>query len=54
MAAIPTTTLGRTGLEVSKLGYGAMELRRATAEGASPDAVARVAQRGARSWDHLH
>ena len=36
MAALPTTTLGRTGLEVSKLGYGAMELRRATAEGSPP------------------
>ena len=27
MANLPTATLGRTGLEVSKLGYGAMELR---------------------------
>lgn len=27
MAALPTAILGRTGLEVSKLGYGAMELR---------------------------
>lgn len=24
---IPTTTLGRTGLTVTKLGYGAMEIR---------------------------
>jgi aryl-alcohol dehydrogenase-like predicted oxidoreductase len=27
MADLPTATLGRTGLEVTKLGYGAMELR---------------------------
>ena len=27
MSDLPTTTLGRTGLEVTKLGYGAMELR---------------------------
>ncbi len=27
MTALPTATLGRTGLEVTKLGYGAMELR---------------------------
>ena len=27
MSDLPTSTLGRTGLEVSKLGYGAMELR---------------------------
>lgn len=27
MNALPTSTLGRTGLEVTKLGYGAMELR---------------------------
>ncbi len=27
MNALPTATLGRTGLKVSKLGYGAMELR---------------------------
>ena len=27
MSDLPTTTLGRTGIEVSKLGYGAMELR---------------------------
>ncbi|MGO9557550.1 MAG: aldo/keto reductase [Acidimicrobiales bacterium] len=27
MADLPTSTLGRTGLEVTKLGYGAMELR---------------------------
>lgn len=27
MSDIPKTTLGRTGLEVTKLGYGAMELR---------------------------
>jgi aryl-alcohol dehydrogenase-like predicted oxidoreductase len=27
MAELPTATLGRTGLEVTKLGYGAMELR---------------------------
>lgn len=27
MTALPTAVLGRTGLEVSKLGYGAMELR---------------------------
>ncbi|HEY7672503.1 MAG TPA: aldo/keto reductase [Gammaproteobacteria bacterium] len=27
MSRLPTATLGRTGLEVSKLGYGAMELR---------------------------
>src|SRR5262245_15955005 len=27
MAELPTSTLGRTGLEVTKLGYGAMELR---------------------------
>ena len=33
MAALPTTTLGRTGLEVTNLGYGAMELRRAAAQG---------------------
>lgn len=26
-AALPTTTLGRTGLQVTRLGYGAMELR---------------------------
>ena len=25
--ALPTSTLGRTGLEVTKLGYGAMEVR---------------------------
>ena len=27
MSALPRSTLGRTGLEVTKLGYGAMELR---------------------------
>ena len=27
MAALPTSELGRTGLEVTRLGYGAMELR---------------------------
>lgn len=27
MSALPTSTLGRTGLEVTRLGYGAMELR---------------------------
>lgn len=27
MSGLPTTTLGRTGLEVTQLGYGAMELR---------------------------
>jgi len=27
MSGLPTATLGRTGLEVTKLGYGAMELR---------------------------
>ncbi len=27
MSELPTTTLGRTGLEVTQLGYGAMELR---------------------------
>jgi aryl-alcohol dehydrogenase-like predicted oxidoreductase len=27
MSDLPTTTLGRTGLEVTQLGYGAMELR---------------------------
>ena len=27
MSDLPTTTLGRTGVEVTKLGYGAMELR---------------------------
>ena len=27
MSDLPRTTLGRTGLEVTKLGYGAMELR---------------------------
>lgn len=27
MSDLPTSTLGRTGLEVTKLGYGAMELR---------------------------
>src|SRR2546421_4985614 len=27
MSDLPSTTLGRTGLTVSKLGYGAMELR---------------------------
>ena len=27
MSTIPTATLGRTGLQVTKLGYGAMELR---------------------------
>jgi aryl-alcohol dehydrogenase-like predicted oxidoreductase len=27
MSALPKSTLGRTGLEVTKLGYGAMELR---------------------------
>jgi aryl-alcohol dehydrogenase-like predicted oxidoreductase len=34
MATLPTTTLGRTGLEVTQLGYGAMELHRAVAAGA--------------------
>jgi hypothetical protein len=27
MSALPTSILGRTGLDVTKLGYGAMELR---------------------------
>jgi aryl-alcohol dehydrogenase-like predicted oxidoreductase len=27
MSQLPTAVLGRTGLEVTKLGYGAMELR---------------------------
>ena len=27
MATIPTSVLGRTGIEVTKLGYGAMEVR---------------------------
>ena len=27
MVTLPTRTLGRTGLEVTTLGYGAMELR---------------------------
>ena len=26
-SSIPTTTLGRTGLEITTLGYGAMEIR---------------------------
>jgi hypothetical protein len=27
VTVLPTATLGRTGVEVTKLGYGAMELR---------------------------
>jgi aryl-alcohol dehydrogenase-like predicted oxidoreductase len=35
--AIPTARLGRTGVEVSKLGYGAMELRSPTLDPADVD-----------------
>ena len=38
MADLPTTTLGRTGLEVTKLGFGAMELAGA-ARGRAADAA---------------
>jgi aryl-alcohol dehydrogenase-like predicted oxidoreductase len=40
VTSLPTTTLGRTGVEVSRLGYGAMELRRATAAGAQAADIA--------------
>jgi aryl-alcohol dehydrogenase-like predicted oxidoreductase len=39
---IPLSTLGRTKLQVSKLGYGAMELRGGRRRLASQDAVARL------------
>ena len=35
--ALPRTTLGRTGLEVTRLGYGAMELRGGGPAGRGPD-----------------
>jgi aryl-alcohol dehydrogenase-like predicted oxidoreductase len=38
MSDLQTTTLGRTGVEVTMLGFGAMELRKA----ADPDAAARL------------
>ena len=36
MADLPRRTLGRTGLEVTTLGYGAMELRGCPAGGGAP------------------
>ncbi|MEA3018792.1 MAG: hypothetical protein QOI47_316 [Actinomycetota bacterium] len=37
--SLPTATLGRTGAEVTKLGYGAMELRSSRLEPAAADAI---------------
>ena len=50
MADLPTATLGRTGLEVTKLGYGAMELRGGAMarQEVDPAESGRVLQRGAR------
>jgi aryl-alcohol dehydrogenase-like predicted oxidoreductase len=42
MSRIPLSTLGRTKLQVSKLGYGAMELRGGRKRLSSSDAVARL------------
>src|SRR5215510_9180084 len=42
MSRIPLSTLGRTKLQVSKLGFGAMELRGGRRRLASQDAVARL------------
>ncbi len=39
MSNLPTTTLGRIGLEVTKLGYGAMELRGPDATGSQGPGV---------------
>ena len=39
MSELPTTTLGRTGLEVTQLGYGAMELRGASGRPGAVDAT---------------
>src|SRR5690348_13939357 len=36
MGALPTNTFGRTGLEVTKLGYGAMEVRGSRIWGGRP------------------
>ena len=35
-ASLPTTTLGRTGLEVTRLGFGAMEIRGSRIWGGRP------------------
>ncbi len=42
MAELPTRTLGRTNLEVTRLGYGAMELRGSRG---GPDVSEREAER---------
>jgi aryl-alcohol dehydrogenase-like predicted oxidoreductase len=42
MSALPMSTLGRTKLPVSKLGYGAMELRGGRRRLSTPDDVARL------------
>ena len=42
-AELPTTTFGGTGFEVSRLGYGAMELRRGGLDPSMVGAVLNVA-----------
>ena len=37
MADLPTNELGRTGMQVTRLGYGAMELRGASGRGGQSD-----------------
>src|SRR5262245_55327894 len=46
MADLPTATLGRTGLEVTKLGFGAMELRDGSRAGVASDVLNGVLDAG--------
>ena len=55
MTEIPRRTLGRTGLEVTTLGYGAMELRGApTGPDLSADDAAALLNERARRGHQLH
>jgi len=55
MTELPKRELGRTGLEVTMLGYGAMELRGAPRGRDISEAQARNdPQRSARFRDQLH
>jgi aryl-alcohol dehydrogenase-like predicted oxidoreductase len=46
MSDLPTATLGRTGLEVTKLGYGAMELRHGDRAGSAGQVLNTVLDSG--------
>ena len=55
MPDLPKRTLGRTGMEVTTLGYGAMELRGAPrGRDVSEEQADRDSQRGPRRRDQLH